>query len=530
VRACRDSRAALRPELGGTLAASLTVDGDGRALEVKVRGTSPDSDDAALNRCVEVALQGLSYPQSGATVKIKIEHSIVLPTPRPNLRGAKCSSLSGLPLPLRRGVWRAQLAEQKPSDVYLRAKRACELPGWADRRALLELVLTVQSHGLERVAIARELEAAGDTEAAAFLRREAVRRARNAVELGEVKRTLLGDEKYPSALFKKRYKAATSDEGRLAVVRKFLTIAPHDGLLRNRLVALLEATGKHDELREEARRVRQDPFAPAELLADIASALRRIGDEDDARLTFGELAERAPADPWARAFLGDRQRNEGWFDDATRTYAALGELAPDDPAATIRLALAHAGAGRLDLARRLLARVIETGGRIGSASAGALAGHVASSLLGEAQRSAGLSQEQRDGLAFAALEVPRSERRTVVLVRGPSAVTPISAKLTRKIGGTKEEIPVEVSAPTLGLYAIAFEASSAEVQLDLTRPEELMPARPMKLRIDALVPSGDVATPPTLVSTEIELPATGKPVSLSWNGSAWSTKVAAPAQ
>ena len=115
----------------------------------------------------------------------------------------------------------------------------------------------------------------------------------------------------------------------------------------------------------------------------------------------------------------------------------------------------------------------------------------------------------------------------MVLLRGPSAMSLIEAKLVRKIEGTKEEIPVEISAPTMGLYALAFEASSAEVQLELKRPEELAPVRPMKIRIDAMVPSGDIATPPQLVSTEVDLPATGKPLTLAWSEGAWTTKAAA---
>ncbi len=172
-------------------------------------------------------------------------------------------------------------------------------------------------------------------------------------------------------IFRKRYAAAPDDAARLAVVRRFLGLAPHDARLRRRVLALLEALGMKQALADEVRRVRRDPFADAGLLADGAAALRRLGDEAEARRAFGELAERAPGDPWARAFLGDRLRNEGWFDDAAQAYAVLDQLVPDDPAAILRLALAHAGAGRLDLAVRLLARVAQTGGRGGSAPSSA---------------------------------------------------------------------------------------------------------------------------------------------------------------
>ena len=143
------------------------------------------------------------------------------------------------------------------------------------------------------------------------------------------------------SVLQKRYRAAGSDDARLAVVRKFLSIAPHDSFLKGRLIALLEAQGKKEQLAEEARRVRLDPFASAQVLADVASALLRLGEQDEARRTFGELGERAPADPWARAFLGDRLRNEGLFDDASQAYAALAELATDEPAGVLRSCLLY---------------------------------------------------------------------------------------------------------------------------------------------------------------------------------------------
>jgi tetratricopeptide (TPR) repeat protein len=347
---------------------------------------------------------------------------------------------------------------------------------------------------------------------------EAVRCAETAAELNGVKTALLGDESYPKGVFQKRYTAAKDDEARLDVVRKFLGIAPHDGYLRNRLFVLLEALGKKAELREEARRVRLDPFASAELLADVASSLRRIGDEEESRRTFGELCERAPADPWARAFLGDRLRNEGWFDDAIATYTALEELSPSDPAATIRLALAHAGAGRLDIARRLLTRVVETGGRVGNAQAGDLAGHVAASLLARAR---GADKAESDALTFAALEVPRAERRSVVLIQTTAAQAPLTAKLWRTQRGQREEIATEITAATMGLYALGFEPGDADVLLVLSRAAELAPAPKLKLRIDALVPSGTLTSPPLLVSAETELLADGKPIAFAWNGDKW---------
>jgi tetratricopeptide (TPR) repeat protein len=513
VRACRDSRAALKPELGGNLDVRFELDGEGKADKVRVRGAA-GADDEALDRCVEVVVRGLVFPQSDLQVTVQVQRTIELPPPRSTLRARKCSATSQLPLPLRRGIWRERLDRAEPDAVYVEAKQACELPTWTDRRALLELVLLQRPEGLARVGVARNLERLGESDAAALLRREAVRRAQSPEELFQIKRALLGDERYPVGTFRKQYEAADGDRGRLAVVRRFLAIAPHDARLRRRLFALLEALDMKTELADEIRRVRRDPFADAGLLADAASALLRIGDEAEARRTFGELSERAPRDPWARAFLGDRLRNEGFYDDASRAYAVLEELVPDEPAAVIRLALAHAGAGRLDIAARMLARVAQTGGRAGDAQLGELAGRLSQVLLAEGRGKQGLPAADQDRLVRAALELPYPAGAAVVLVRAPAGALPITVKLSRD----KAESEPDIAAAGIGLYTVHFDAADrSDLSLSLARPAELAPARTTKVRVDVLLPAGD-DKPPRLVSTEVELPSSGKPLNLRWTG------------
>jgi tetratricopeptide (TPR) repeat protein len=521
VRSCRDSRAALRPELAGNLDVAFDLDGDGRPSGVKVKGSS-GADDDALDRCVEVVIAGLAYPQSGLTVKVTVRRSIDLPPPRAT-RGRRCSATSTLPMPLRRGVWRERLDHAAAPTVYLEAKQSCELPSWTDRRALLELIMLHDESGISRVGIARELERAGDADAAGLLRREAVRRAKSPEELRAIARALLGDERYPVGIFKKRYGAAPDDPARLALVRRFLAMAPHDARLRRRLLALLESLKMKQELADEVRRIRHDPFADAGLLADGASALRRLQDEAEARRTFGELAERAPGDPWARAFLGDRLRNEGWFDDAAQAYAVLDQLAPDDPAASLRLALAHAGAGRLDIAVRLLARVAQTGGRAGEAKLGDLASRLSLALLAEARSRPGLPPADAERMERASLELPRPPGATLFLVRTPAAGRPIQVTLLRGAKDAREERTPEVAADSIGLSTLRLDpGDTSPVTLRLKRPSELAPASLMKVRIDALVPMGE-GKAPRIVSTEVELPFSGKPVELGWVGNAWSS-------
>jgi tetratricopeptide (TPR) repeat protein len=523
VRSCRDTRAALRPELDGQLDVSLSLDGDGRATDVRVRG-SAGADDDALDRCVEIVVQGLIFPSSGIKVKVDVRQQLALPPPRSTLRARKCSPTSTLPLPLRRGVWRERLDRTRPENVYLDAKQSCELPTWTDRRALLELILLFNDDGLFRIGVARQLEIAGEADAAAQLRREAVRRAKSPDELHRIQIALIGDESYPAGAFKKQYNAAPDDKGRLGVVRRFLGIAPHDARLRRRLLALLEALGMKQELAEEVRRFRRDPFADAGLLADGASALRRIGDEAEARRAFGELAERAPEDPWARAFLGDRLRNEGWFDDATAAYSVLGELLPDDPAAILRLALAHAGAGRLDIAGRMLARVAQTGGRAGDGRLGELAGRLAHDLLAEARQKPGVAADDLARLTRASLELPFTPGSTVVLLRAPAGAQALDVTLLRGPRDAREERAPEVAAEGIGLYTLRIDPSSTEgagAVLRLRRPALLAPAQPTRVRLDALVPDG-AGKPPRLVTTEIDLPFSGKAVEVKWTGSAWA--------
>ena len=521
IRACRDSRAALSPEMAGTLQIGMSLDGDGHASDVKVK-LGGSGDDAALDRCIEVVVSGLVFPASGLKIKIDVAHSVMLPAFRGALRGRKCSATSTLPMPLRRGVWQERLDRGGASNVYLDAKQTCELPAWTDRRALLELILGHEVSNDGRVRVARELDAAGEGDAAALLRREAVRRAPSPEALKDLQLRLIGEEHYPHGVFRKQYRAAADDAGRLAVVRRFLAIAPHDVGLRRRLLALLEATSDKAALEGEVRRFRRDPFADAGLLADGASALRRAGDEAEARRAFGELCERAPTDPWARAFLGDRLRNEGWFEDAARAYAVLDQLIPDDPAAILRLALAHAGAGRIDIAERLLARVAATGGRAGDGKLGELSARVALDLVAEARKAPGLSAEDADRLVRAALELPRpAPGSIVVLVRAPAGAKGVIATLARGPKDAREARAPEVSAPGVGLYALRIDpGETSAVVLELSAPLELPPARATKVRVDAVTPP-EGGKPPTVVTTEVELPISGKPLELKWSGGAF---------
>jgi hypothetical protein len=194
---------------------------------------------------------------------------------------------------------------------------------------------------------------------------------------------------------------------------------------------------------------------------------------------------------------------------------------PDDAASILRLALAHAGAGRLDIAVRLLARVAQTGGRSGDAKLGDLASRLSLALLAEARARPGVSAADAERMERASLELPRPPGATLILLRAPSATRPIEAMLLRGAKDAREERLPEAAAVGIGLYTLRLDpGDGSPATLRLRRPAELPPARPAKVRVDAIVPEGE-GKAPRLVSTEVELPASGKPVEIGWTG-AWT--------
>ncbi len=518
-RACRDSRAALRPDLFGAILIKLKLDGDGNATDIDVRGVS-DNDDA-LNRCISTVVSGLVFPKAATTVKVDVSYQFEFPPPSKTLRAGKCSPTSLLPLPLRRGVFRERIDRLGPAEAYFEAKRSCELPNWTAKRSMLELILSTfaprQNAGTQTLTVATALGVAGDAEAAAFLRKEALRRA-DPYELSTLRRLLLAGEALPFGELTKQYKAAKDDAARLAVVRRFLAFAPHSARLRGRELALLAALQDKDALVEAVRLVRLDPFADATLLADGAAYLRKVGLEDEARRTFFEIAERGPSDPWARAFLGDRLRNEAWFDDATEDYEVLDGLVPDDAATGIRLALAHAGAGRLDVALRILSRVEKTGGRRADAGVARLAGRLSHLLVAETLAREDVSAADRERLGRRASELTALPGSPVVLVRAPGGVEPVRVRLERGPDKARETLETDAALPSVGLYSLPLTAGdNTKATLFLGRPEGLAPTRALEVELDVLS-DGKRST------EKVELPSDGHDLELTWNGAGFDAK------
>jgi Flp pilus assembly protein TadD len=508
IRACRDSRAALRPDLTGTISIKLDLEGDGRATNVRVSGSSSVFDEA-LNRCIGQVVEGLPLPASGITGKIDVAHDVDLLAGRAPQK-VKCSDTSTLPLPLRRGVWMERLRRGPGASVYAQAKRGCELPAWTDRRALLELVLVTTTAGQDRVAMAASLDLVGENEAAAFLRKEALRRARGPEELRAVRTALLAMESYPRSTYDKQYTAAADNDARLKVVRRFLSLAPHDIRLRQRLLALLEAMGNKTALVAEIAQIRADPFADAPLLATCAAALRRAGDEAEARRAYGEIIERAPSDPWARAFTGDRLRNEGWFDQAINIYAPLDLQMEGEQAVVLRMALAQEGAGRLDLASRMLARLAQMGGRSERQELGSLAVDISAAMLAQPRK---VDPAQARELQRRLLELPLRKTGAAILLRVAAASPPIEAAILRGPKDAREERAPDVAARGVGYYRLLLDAGDDDVVLRMNAARELDPSFGTAVSVIAIVSKG-TGQAPVVKTWDGVLPSNGKPIKL----------------
>jgi tetratricopeptide (TPR) repeat protein len=294
------------------------------------------------------------------------------------------------------------------------------------------------------------------------------------------------------------------------VVQRFLSLAPHDIKLRQRLIALLEAKGDKALLAQEVSHIRGDAFADAALLASCASALRRAGDEVEARRTFGEIIERAPGDPWARAFTGDRLRNEGWFEDAIKIYEPLDLQMESDQAVVLRMALAQEGAGRLDLASRMLARLTQMGGRSEKQELGSLAVDLAAWILSQPRKAN--AAESRE-LARRLLELPLRKAGTAILVRVPAAAAPLEPVVIRGPKDAREERPADIAARGIGFYRLLLDPGDNDVVLRITAPRELQPSAPVPLQIITIEAQGP-GKPPIVKSAETPLPIDGKPVKL----------------
>lgn len=509
--ACRDARASIKPGVSGDLRIDVSVSADGHASKVTVAASRSGEDDPVLDRCIRVVVDAV--PFFGAGVAISFSQALSLPPVR-NARRTECSVASTLPLAVRRGIWRARKA--KGSLDYFVAARACEMPTWGDRRTLLGILaagLSVQPG----MALSSRLAAEGETDAASFVRQELLRSTNvDAIGSAELRRLMINDEPKLDRALDKAYRAASSSEARLAVVRRFLCLAPHSPLGRRLLLSQLEAMNERGRLLEAIEQIRYDTFADAGLLAECASALRRLGMDQEGRRAFGELVERAPRDPWTLGYVGDRLRAEGLYEDALAAYLRLDAVTPDDPAVVLRLALAHAGAGRLDVATRLLDRVAQTGGRGDDGRLGELASIVSASLLAAA-REASPGAETDALLARRLAQTPLPDVASVIVVRTPLGDDKVEVSVARR-DKDKDELPADLDASAMGLSAVRIERGGGMARIRLRRPTALAGGRPTRGVVTALVLDKGDRGHAKIVTREVSLAPGEKGTELRWNG------------
>lgn len=507
VQACRDARLGVRPDVGRRFSIALSVDGEGQASRVRV-DVLESAGDAVLARCVERVVRALPY--FGVGVPIDVRHELTVPEGRAPFR-TKCSEVSKVALPLRKIAWRARSLD---AASFIDASRSCELPRFSDRRAWLSLMLEQQPDSSQRLAIAAELAAQGELDAAEFVREQTLRSVSSFSELDRLTRSLRHDEPRIDDELNAAYEQATSDRQRLGIVRRFLQLAPHDELALGRLLALLEALGERRALIDEIQRLRSETVIDAGLLARGASALRRLGLERESQRAFGELIERAPNDPWTLAFVGDRLRAEGLFDDATAVYETLERSMRDDAGVALRLALAHAGAGRLDVATRLLERVTQTGGRGDDGRLGELSAVTQALLLSSAL--AGTSGEVEAELQRRLLRTPLPDVRGVLVVRSAPVDDPLEISVVRDAGERVPQSP-DLHAGSLGLAVIRLERGEGRARVVLRRARDRGPTQSRKVVVAALL--FDVGPGlPRLLQREVEVAADGRSLEVEFDG------------
>lgn len=360
---CFERKLLQRPDLMGEVIVRLTVDGSGQVTASSIVRSTLGVED--VDRCVLDEVTGLAFPGT-AGASVTVDHSFVFTLPQRRIGiPHRCSTASERDLGTRRRLWaeRIEVARQNGVGVsglltlFRDAQSGCELGDWRARRTLATMLLDALPGLDERLDLYRSF--ADDPVVAPYLRREILRNLSNASEVARARVALGLDPSLDWTLFARAFAAASSKEQKLALVRRWLEVAPEDIDLRLRLLTLLEETGKLPEARRVAHALHVDPLCDARARTRVGEFWLRTGDRERAVRVFSELVERAPLDPWARRRLGDLYLAHGFLDDARREYETLSRLRPDDSTNLLLLARAAAAAGRTDEALRLEQRVSE---------------------------------------------------------------------------------------------------------------------------------------------------------------------------
>ncbi len=329
----------------------------------------------------------------------------------------RCSEAASRSLEDRRALWRERLSRAGGVhgwlSAYADASRDCEMPGYRDRRAFLQLILEQAGNLRAMIDVYRLMN---ESAARDFLRHEILRRVRSPNDLALVRAAFGPGALDLDGLIEQVLARAQTPVARLRALRALMIQRPDSIDLELRLLEELEAQGRHAEAIRLAAQLRLDPMADAGVRTAIGEMYLRFGREADARRAFSEIVEFAPLDELARRRLGDLYRAHGWYADAYRQYVTLAAIRPDDPSVLLLLARAAAGSGRIDEALRLEQRLMEM------AEPGAREGLARVAQLWSSVRFAKLRDEARRNHDERGYEEQIARMRRTGVLRGSGAL------------------------------------------------------------------------------------------------------------
>lgn len=280
---------------------------------------------------------------------------------RPSDQGV-CSDASRRPLYQRRSLWQRRLDNLEPSHfarLFFEAQRACELPSWRHRKALLDLMIDRVRTPQAVVSLLRALDP--HPALAQYVRQTILRRSLDP----DIIYSIASSGGSSWIVVRQGLAAIDDPEKRLAQVREILVTQGEDPLGRALLVETLVEAGRTAEALSEALRMRKDDLAGPETLQILCDLQANGGDVAEAKRTCSEIVEYSPEDPQVRGRLGDLFLRHGWYEAAYRQYDSLVQAAGESPLALLRLAASAAGMGKIDEALRIERKVFSADGQPG---------------------------------------------------------------------------------------------------------------------------------------------------------------------
>ena len=277
----------------------------------------------------------------------------------------RCSDAANRPLAERIVLWKKRLDQLTTAAEWAAqfdaAHEACELAGWHDEAALLDLIQ--QKVDNEQAAETILSHFRWDADAEQFLARALLRRVVDVRIAAAVSRVLFGG-RVDWLKVDRELLDIPDPEKRLLRLRTTMLAAPGDPAGEVRLVRLLARTGNAAEALAYGRRLLERGFTTPTLAEQLGDVLAEERLNDEAMRTYSELVEFDQRNVASRRLLGDIYLRHGWYAEAYRQYKGL-TSAGAEPTDWIRLASAAAGAGRVDEALRIERDLAANAGRPG---------------------------------------------------------------------------------------------------------------------------------------------------------------------